>query len=64
MKSVMDKIPQPHGSHELRGSDASTFDYICVHCGHTDRVPGGWGKLVEPCPEKDKTKKRWDYKRN
>lgn len=39
-----------HPSHITRSSDASTYDFICVFCGHTDRVTGGSGKLVEPCP--------------
>jgi hypothetical protein len=39
----------PHHSHVTRYSDASTYDEICVNCGATDQVPGGWGKLVEPC---------------
>lgn len=42
----------PHPSHNLRSSDASTFDVICEDCGRTDQVPGGWGKLTEPCPGK------------
>ena len=41
----------PHPSHVLRFSmDASTFDEICVNCGAHDEVPGGWGRLAEPCP--------------
>jgi hypothetical protein len=40
-----------HPSHVTRGSDASTFDEICVNCGSTDEVPGGWGKLANPCPK-------------
>ena len=40
----------PHPSHKTRLSDASSFDEICVHCGATDRVPGGWGNLALPCP--------------
>jgi hypothetical protein len=41
----------PHPSHVLRFSmSASTYDEICVNCGAHDEVPGGWGKLVEPCP--------------
>lgn len=38
-----------HPSHVTRLSDASTFDEICVNCGATDQVLGGWGKLAEPC---------------
>lgn len=38
-----------HPSHETRFSDASTFDEICVNCGATDEVPGGWGLLANPC---------------
>lgn len=41
----------PHPSHHLRLSDASTFDYICMNCSRTDRVPGGWGELLLPCPK-------------
>lgn len=41
----------PHPSHVTRDSDASTFDEICVNCGATDQVPGGWGQLAEPCPK-------------
>lgn len=40
-----------HPSHVTRGSDASTFDEICVNCGYTDNSCGGWGKLAEPCPK-------------
>lgn len=39
-----------HPSHKTRFSDASTFDEICVNCGATDEVPGGWGALAKPCP--------------
>lgn len=39
-----------HPSHKTRSSDASTYDEVCVNCGETDVVPGGWGKLAEPCP--------------
>lgn len=39
-----------HPSHVTRMSwDASSYDEICVNCGATDQVPGGWGKLAEPC---------------
>jgi len=39
-----------HPSHVTRVSmDASTFDEICINCGCTDIVPGGWGKLADPC---------------
>ena len=42
----------PHPSHETRISfDSSLYDEICVHCGATDLVPGGWGKLAAPCPK-------------
>lgn len=41
----------PHPSHVTRISmDASSYDEICVNCGAHDEVPGGWGKLAEPCP--------------
>lgn len=39
-----------HPSHVTRMSDASTFDEICVNCGATDEVPGGFGALIYPCP--------------
>lgn len=40
-----------HPSHVTRFSfDASTWDEICVNCGSTDQVPGGWGDLAKPCP--------------
>lgn len=39
-----------HPSHSTRSSDASTHDEVCVNCGATDVVPGGWGKLTDPCP--------------
>lgn len=39
-----------HPSHKTRVSmDSSTWDEICVYCGHTDISGGGWGKLAEPC---------------
>ena len=40
-----------HPDHVTWMSDASTFDEICVNCGATDEVPGGWGRLAEPCPK-------------
>lgn len=40
-----------HPSHVTRFSDASTFDEICMNCGSTDEVPGGWGQLAKPCPK-------------
>lgn len=40
-----------HWSHVTRFSfDASTFDEICIYCDATDQVPGGWGRLADPCP--------------
>lgn len=40
-----------HPSHKTRFSwDASTYDEVCVLCGATDQVPGGWGDLAKPCP--------------
>lgn len=50
-----------HPSHKTRFSDASTFDEICVLCGATDQVPGGWGQLAYPCPE---AKKKEEEKEN
>ena len=29
--------------------NASRYDEVCVNCGATDQVPGGWGELAEPC---------------
>ena len=44
-------MPGKHPSHQTRFSfDASTYDEVCELCGNTDKVPGGWGKLAEPCP--------------
>jgi hypothetical protein len=43
-----------HPSHVTRFSDASSFDEICVNCGATDQVPGGWGRLAYPCPNPPK----------
>ncbi len=43
-------------------SDASTYDEVCINCGETDQVPGGWGRLADPCPvppEQRKTLKRY-----
>lgn len=40
-----------HPSHVLRGSDASSYDVVCVNCGYADISGGGWGKLSEPCPD-------------
>lgn len=52
VRPSMEKIMESkHPSHVTRFSDASTFDEICVNCGATDIVPGGWGKLAEPCPK-------------
>lgn len=45
----------PHPSHVTRISmDASSYDEICVNCGATDEVPGGWGALALPCPNPPK----------
>ena len=39
-----------HQSHSTRFSfDASSYDEICVNCGATDQVLGGWGDLAKPC---------------
>lgn len=59
---MTDQSNGPHPSHELRFSfDASSWDEICVFCGLTDQVPGGWGKLTEPCTATEKMRKerRW-----
>lgn len=57
--------PQPvdldrrHPSHKTRISvDASSYDEICVRCGHTDRL-GSWGKLAEPCPKAQSAAEPW-----
>lgn len=40
-----------HPSHVTRVSiDSSSYDEICVNCGATDMVIGGWGQLKFPCP--------------
>lgn len=49
----------PHESHKLRFSDSSLYDEICVKCGRTDQVPGGWGRLTEPCPKADSDEEPW-----
>ncbi len=39
-------------SHVTRFSmGASSYDVVCINCGATDEVPGGWGRLVLPCPK-------------
>lgn len=49
-----------HPSHKTRFSDASTFDEICINCGATDEVPGGWGQLAYPCARQKCTCYPWD----
>lgn len=40
-----------HPTHKTRFSfDASSWDEMCVNCHNTDHVPGGWGRLADPCP--------------
>lgn len=46
-----------HPSHKTRTSDASTYDEICVNCGATDQVPGGYGSLAYPCSNPQPNKK-------
>jgi len=46
--------------HITRFSDASTFDEVCVNCGATDEVPGGWGDLAYVCPSPGKPYKTLD----
>jgi hypothetical protein len=41
-------------SHVTRYSDSSFYDEVCVNCGATDQVPGGWGDLGRPCPSPGK----------
>lgn len=50
----MDKQQKKHPSHVTRPSDSSSYDEICVNCGAHDLVPGGWGKLANPCPNEKK----------
>jgi len=51
VKEVKGEWPdKKYPSHVTRGSDASSFDEVCVHCGATDRSGGGWGALRYPCP--------------
>lgn len=39
-----------HPSHVTRVSiDSSSYDEICINCGATDMVIGGWGELRFPC---------------
>lgn len=46
---VVEPEDKMHESHDIRSSDASSFDFICKQCGCTDEVTGGWGKLKYPC---------------
>lgn len=48
-----------HPSHKTRIGDASSWDEICVKCGHTDIAGGGWGKLAEPCTKADNEDEPW-----
>ena len=48
-----------HPSHVTRISfGASSYDEVCTLCGATDQVPGGWGKLADPCPKALKTENK------
>jgi|GEM_PF-6924590 len=49
-----------HPTHRTRISDASTFDEICELCGATDITCGGWGKLAEPCPASEASRRVYD----
>ena len=49
--SGVELMSSKHPSHATRSSDSSYYDEVCIHCGHTDRVPGGWGKLADLCPD-------------
>jgi hypothetical protein len=47
-----------HPSHKTRFSfDASSWDEMCIYCGATDIVPGGWGRLAKPCPASKQQRK-------
>lgn len=53
-----------HPSHRTRFAfDASTYDEVCVLCGETDQVPGGWGKLAEPCQATQAQRDAYDQRR-
>lgn len=50
-----------HPSHVTRVTiDASSYDEICVNCGETDIVPGGWGNLRLPCAKEGNPYKTLD----
>lgn len=51
VNSVVSAPSGLHPSHVTRFSDSSMYDERCVNCGATDQVPGGWGRLAEPCPK-------------
>jgi hypothetical protein len=46
---VVEPEDKLHDTHDIRSSDASSFDFICKKCGAVDLVTGGWGRLKWPC---------------
>ena len=46
---VVEPEDKLHDTHDIRSSDASSFDFICKECGCVDLVTGGWGRLKYPC---------------
>jgi hypothetical protein len=55
MKFTISDFPDEcHVSHKTRDSGASSFDEVCVNCGATDILGGGWGRLRMPCPKESK----------
>lgn len=50
-----------HPSHVTRVSiDSSSYDEVCINCGATDMVIGGWGQLRFPCPNEVKVIEPWE----
>ncbi len=52
-----------HPTHRTRFSDSSLFDEICVLCGATDHVPGGWGELANPCNASEEKRIAYDLQK-
>ncbi len=42
-----------YNTHKTRASDASSYDEVCTCCGATDISGNGWGKLTQPCPNRE-----------
>lgn len=45
-------MSQYHPSHDLEWRDSSHYEYVCKKCDTAD-MPGGPGKLAEPCSAED-----------